>query len=148
MRFEVLRAVNIEIEVIWDVTLCDLVDRYGCQRFRGTRYLHLHDKYLPNNTPLRANSFNYLGYTVTVTNNRDLEIKMHIFNRICGTIQLLNKRTRKETQITFIKLLGYRYLHMDPKFGVFKNRKRNSNCRSEIFKECGRLHKKGPIKKY
>jgi hypothetical protein len=35
----------------------------------------------------QINGFNYLAYTIPVTNNRDLEIKMNIFNQMCGTVR-------------------------------------------------------------
>jgi hypothetical protein len=34
----------------------------------------------------QVTSFNYLGYTITVTNNRDLEIKINRSNQMCSTI--------------------------------------------------------------
>jgi hypothetical protein len=34
----------------------------------------------------KVNSFNYLGHTITVCNNTDLEIKMKRFNQMCSTI--------------------------------------------------------------
>jgi hypothetical protein len=61
-----------------------------------------------NNTIEQVNSFNYFGYTITVTYNRGLEIKMNRFNRMCSTIRrVLINRTRKETQREFIKLWQY-----------------------------------------
>jgi hypothetical protein len=36
-------------------------------------------------------SFNNLGYKITVTNNRDLEIEMKTFNQMCSTMRKLNK---------------------------------------------------------
>jgi hypothetical protein len=59
-----------------------------------------------NNINERANSFNYLGYTIIVTNNTDLEIKMNRFNQICSTIRTMNNKTRKETQIKFYKAMA------------------------------------------
>jgi hypothetical protein len=45
----------------------------------------------------QVNSFNYLGYTITITNNRDLEIKMNRSNQMCSTMRItLNNKTRKE----------------------------------------------------
>jgi hypothetical protein len=65
---------------------------------------------------------NYLGHTVTVTNNRDLKIKMNRFNRICPTIsRTLNYKTRKNTKITFYKAMAvstYTYIWV-----------RNLNCK-------------------
>jgi hypothetical protein len=62
------------------------------------------------------NNFNYLGYTITVTNHRDLEIKMSRFNQLCSTVRrTLNNKTRKDTDIKFCKAMS----------------------------ECSRLHKEG-----
>jgi hypothetical protein len=57
-----------------------------------------------NNIIKQLNSFNYLGYTITVSNNRDFRIKMDRFNQMCSTIRrTLNNKIRKETQIKFYK---------------------------------------------
>jgi hypothetical protein len=51
--------------------------------------------------------FPELEYTITVTNNRGLEIKMNRFNQMCSTIRrALINRTRKETQIKCYEILG------------------------------------------
>jgi hypothetical protein len=34
----------------------------------------------------QVTSFNYIGYTITVTNNRDLEIKMNRSHKMCSTV--------------------------------------------------------------
>jgi hypothetical protein len=49
----------------------------------------------------QVNSSNYLGYSITETNDKDLEIKMSRFNKTCSTIRTLNNKTRKEIQIKF-----------------------------------------------
>jgi hypothetical protein len=50
-----------------------------------------------NNIIEQANRFNYLGYIITVSKNRDLEIQNR-FNQICNTIgKKLSNKTRKET---------------------------------------------------
>jgi hypothetical protein len=55
-----------------------------------------------NNIIEQVNSFNYLEYTITASNNTDLEIKMNRFNQMCSTMRrTLNNKTRKETQIKF-----------------------------------------------
>jgi hypothetical protein len=52
----------------------------------------------------QLNSFNYVRYTITVSNSRDLEIKMNRFNQMCSTIhRTLNIKARKERQIKFYK---------------------------------------------
>jgi hypothetical protein len=44
----------------------------------------------------QVNSFNYLGHEITVTSNRDLEIKINIFNQMCCKIKrTLNNKTKK-----------------------------------------------------
>jgi acetylglutamate synthase len=47
-----------------------------------------------NNIIERTNCFNYLEYTITVLNRRDLEIKMNGFNQMCSTIKTQEKRHR------------------------------------------------------
>jgi hypothetical protein len=56
---------------------------------------------------------NGLGYTITVTNNRDLEVKMNRFTQMGSTI-----RTRNVTQIQFLKLWRSLYLQINAKFEV------------------------------
>jgi hypothetical protein len=53
-------------------------------------------------TPIgQVNHFNYLGCTISVSENKDLETKLRKFNHICGTIRrVLNEKT----QITFYKV--------------------------------------------
>jgi hypothetical protein len=59
-----------------------------------------------NNISDQVNNFNYLGYTITVTNNRDLEIKMNRFNQICSPIRILNKKTGEATQVKFYRTMA------------------------------------------
>jgi hypothetical protein len=62
---------------------------------------------LNNHIIEQVNSFNYLGYTIAVTNNKDLEIKLNRFHQMCGTIRrMLYKKTRKDTQIKFYKAMA------------------------------------------
>jgi TRAP-type mannitol/chloroaromatic compound transport system permease large subunit len=57
-----------------------------------------------NNIIIQVNSFNYLGYTITVSNIRDLEIKRNRFNQMCSLIRrILNNKTRKDTPMKFRK---------------------------------------------
>jgi hypothetical protein len=58
-----------------------------------------------NNIIEQANNFNYLGYTITASNNRYLEIKRNRFKQMCSTIRTLNK-TRKDTQIKLYKTIA------------------------------------------
>jgi hypothetical protein len=39
-----------------------------------------------NNIIAQENIFNDLGYAITVSNNRDLEMKVNRFNQMCRTI--------------------------------------------------------------
>lgn len=39
-----------------------------------------------NNIIAQINIFNYLGYTITVSSNRNLEMKVNRFNQVCSTI--------------------------------------------------------------
>jgi hypothetical protein len=49
--------------------------------------MNVSTKIVINNITLeQVNSFNYLEYTITVSNNTDLEIKMNRFNQMCSTI--------------------------------------------------------------
>jgi hypothetical protein len=60
-----------------------------------------------NHITEQVNSFNYSGYIIIATNNRDLKIKMNRFNKICSTIKrTLNNKTRKDTQIKFDKAMA------------------------------------------
>jgi hypothetical protein len=49
-----------------------------------------------NNIPDLANSFNCSGYTITVTNNRDLEIQMNTFNEMCSTARTTSNNERRK----------------------------------------------------
>jgi hypothetical protein len=50
---------------------------------------------MSNNIIKKVNSFNYLEYTITASNNSDLEIKMNRFHQMCSTIRrTLNNKTR------------------------------------------------------
>jgi hypothetical protein len=52
---------------------------------------------LNNNVIEQVNRFNYLGYTIAVTNNKDLEIKLNKFHEMCGaTRRTLNKQKNKK----------------------------------------------------
>jgi hypothetical protein len=54
----------------------------------------------------QVNSFNGLGYTVTLTNSKDLETKMNRFNQVSCTIRrALTDKTRKDTQIQLYKAI-------------------------------------------
>jgi nitrogen-specific signal transduction histidine kinase len=53
-----------------------------------------------NNIIERVYSTNYLGYTITVSNNRDSETKMNRFNQMCSSaIRTLNNKASKERQM-------------------------------------------------
>jgi hypothetical protein len=47
-----------------------------------------------------------LGYTITVTNNRDLETKMNRFKQMCSIIRTLNNKGRKERKIKLNKAVA------------------------------------------
>jgi hypothetical protein len=60
-----------------------------------------------NNINEQVNSFNYLGCTITVSNNRGLEMKVNRCNQMFSIIQrTLNDKTRKETQIKFYEAMA------------------------------------------
>jgi hypothetical protein len=51
-----------------------------------------------NNISEQINSCNYLGYAITATDNRDLEIKINGFNQMRSTTRRkFNNKTRKNT---------------------------------------------------
>jgi predicted DNA-binding protein (UPF0278 family) len=55
----------------------------------------------------QVNHFNYVGCNTSIFDNKDLETKLRKFNHTCGTIRrILNKKTRKETQIKFYKVMA------------------------------------------
>jgi hypothetical protein len=60
-----------------------------------------------NDITKHVNSFNYLGYIITATKNRNLEIKINKFNQMCSTIRTtLNKKTRNDTQLKIYKAMA------------------------------------------
>jgi hypothetical protein len=66
---------------------------------------------LNNHIIEQENSFNYLGYTIAVTNNKDLEIKLNRFHQMCGTVRItLNRKTRKETD-NILQSCGRTYIY-------------------------------------
>jgi hypothetical protein len=54
----------------------------------------------------QVNGFNY---TITVTDNKELEIKINRFNGMCSTIIGMNSTTRGDTQIHFYKAMAVTY---------------------------------------
>jgi hypothetical protein len=64
------------------------------------RGMNVRTKIVINNIIEQVNSFNYLGYTITVSSNRGLEMKVNRFNQMFSIIlRTLSKKTRKETQV-------------------------------------------------
>jgi hypothetical protein len=65
-------------------------------------------KILIYDTPIeQVNRFNYLGCTISIFENKDLETKLRKFNHPSGTIRReLNKKTWKERQIKFYKVMA------------------------------------------
>jgi hypothetical protein len=67
-----------------------------------------------NHIAEQVNSYNYLGYAFMVTNNRDLEIQLNGFNKMCSTIRILNNKTKKDTWVKLyiavaVPVRTYRY---------------------------------------
>jgi hypothetical protein len=62
-------------------------------------------KYSDSHIIEQVKIFNDLGYTITVRNNRDLEVKMKNFTHMGSTIRTLNENTRNVTQIQFFKAM-------------------------------------------
>jgi hypothetical protein len=55
-----------------------------------------------NNISKQVNSFNYLGNTIRISNNRDLDINVKRYNRKYSTIRRTRiNKTRNDTQIHF-----------------------------------------------
>jgi hypothetical protein len=52
---------------------------------------------LNNHTIEEVNSFNYLGYTIAITSNKDLEIKLNRFHQMCGTIRRIVNNKKEKT---------------------------------------------------
>jgi hypothetical protein len=106
-----------------------------------------------NNIIEQVNSFNYLGFTITVSNNRDLEIEMRRLNQKCSTIRItLNNKTGQEIKIKFNEAMAVPILTYGSEIWTVtppkKTRSKNVNCRNEFLEECSRLHKDGLNKKY
>jgi hypothetical protein len=60
-----------------------------------------------NNIIEKIDSFNYLGTIFTVTNSRDLEIKMNRFKQMFRTVRrTLHNETRKDTQMKSYKAMA------------------------------------------
>jgi hypothetical protein len=60
-------------------------------------------KIMTNNKIIeQVNTSNYIGYTITATNDRDLEIKTNKFNQMCNIITI-NIKARKDTHTKFYK---------------------------------------------
>jgi hypothetical protein len=60
--------------------------------------------------------------TTTVTSNRDSEIEMNTFNRMCSTIRRAhNNETGKHTQKELYKAVAVpTFIYMDNKFELYK----------------------------
>jgi hypothetical protein len=72
-----------------------------------------------NNIIEQVNGFNYLRYTITLSNKRGLEIKINKFNQICSTIRRrLNNNRRKETQTIFYKAAAVLTLTYGSEYGL------------------------------
>lgn len=65
-------------------------------------------KIVVNNEILeQVSHFTYLGCDLTYENETDIQKKLHRFQHICGTLsRTLKKRTRKETQLKFYKVMA------------------------------------------
>jgi hypothetical protein len=61
--------------------------------------MNVRTKIIINKTIEKVKSFNYSRYTITVSNNRDLEIKMNRFNQMCRIIKHLIKKQGKRHEV-------------------------------------------------
>jgi hypothetical protein len=83
----------------------------------------------------QENYFIYLGCTISVFWNKDLETKLRKCNHICGmTRRVLNKKTRKETQFKFYKVMAIPTLTYSSETWTLtqKAKAKDRNSRSEI----------------
>jgi hypothetical protein len=59
-----------------------------------------------NNRIKDVNLFNYVGYTIAVSDNGNLEIEVNRFKQMCSTVlRTLIIQMRKERQIMFYKTI-------------------------------------------
>lgn len=73
--------------------------------FRATD--HLRAKIYINNNPIQQQSdFNYLGYIVSYTSNRDVQNKLNKFQTICGTIKRTFKNCNRQTLLKLYKIMA------------------------------------------
>jgi hypothetical protein len=71
-----------------------------------------------------------LGYTITASSNRDLEVKMIKFNLMCSAIRrTFNNKTRKELQINFHKVMATPTLTYGS--GIWNERKKKQDAKIE-----------------
>jgi hypothetical protein len=64
---------------------------------------------LNNNVIEQVNSLNYLGYTVAVTNNRDLETELNRCHQMCGTTR---RTLDKKTKDKILRSYGDSYIYL------------------------------------
>jgi hypothetical protein len=87
-------------------------------------------------------NFNYLGCNVMYKYDEDLNDKLSKFQNICGVIaRTLKKKTRKETNLKFYKIMEVPVLLYGSK--TWTPRKRDWNriqAADEIFKNSYRMH--------
>jgi hypothetical protein len=61
---------------------------------------------ISNHITEKVNSFNYFGYTITVTSTRDFEIKRNRLNQMCCIIsRALDEMSRNYIQIKFYEAM-------------------------------------------
>jgi hypothetical protein len=71
------------------------------------RMMNMRTKIVINNNIIEVNSFNCSEYTIRVSNNRDLEIKMNRFNQMCSTITgTLNNKSRRGRYMKLYKAMA------------------------------------------
>jgi hypothetical protein len=100
-----------------------------------------------NNIIEQVNSFSYLGYKITVPNNRDFEINWNRFNQMCSTIRrTLKNKTRKETQAKFYKAMALSVLTYRSEIWI-ATKEQAKKIKTAEMKLLRSLHKEGPNKK-
>lgn len=83
-----------------------------------------------NSTLEQVRHFNYLGCDLSYDYENDIDIKLHRFQQMCGTIRrTLSKKTRRETQLKMYKVMAVPVLLYGSESWVL-TRKKSSNIQA------------------
>jgi hypothetical protein len=81
----------------------------------------IRSKVILNNKSIiqQVSNFNYLGCNVTYKYDEDLNDILSKFKKICGVIaRKLKKKTRKETNVKFYKIMAAKHGHRERETGT------------------------------